>query len=274
VARVRRLVRRDRRRARALDRLAPREPDNERARHRQTAVQTGGRSVQRTLSARQARRGRTDRRPILDPYRRRRRLQTIRAERRAAGRCDRRHLPHLDLLRDPRPDARLARPARDADHGSTPAKRRQAAERRSARQRPGRLPRRDDRQRHARPRLQRPLAARPQVRRAAGRVARSARDPDPRIRSGRRRSRPAADGDRLDHRCARALRPDRGRVLALGVLREHAHRDGALRSGSTTPCSSSRATARNAATDGSSTTRSPPPARPPAAPCCSAARRS
>src|SRR6185437_6658649 len=48
-----------------------------------------------------------------------------------------------------------------------------------------------------------------------------------RVRRGGGRARPAADGDRRDRGRARPLRADRRRVLALGLLREHADRDGA-----------------------------------------------
>ena len=89
------------------------------------------------------------------------------------------------------------------------------------------LPGRGHRHPHRRKRLRHALAERPEERRARLRAPGRARDPRARLRRCRRRARPGADGDRLDHRRDRPRHAALARVQPLGLHREHAHRDGA-----------------------------------------------
>ena len=167
-----------------------------------------------------ARRRRADRRPLGDRDGRGSGLQAVRRRARSRGRRRRESSTARRRLRASRG------PARAPDRDPAPGRRRSAPAGGRAEQRARRLQRRDDRRGDARPRLQRPLPARPQVGRARVRPSGGADRAVDRLRQRGRRADPARDGDHLDRRRARALRADRGGILALGLLREHAHGHG------------------------------------------------
>ncbi len=122
---------------------------------------------------------------------------------------------------------RLEGPSRD---DRAPADRRRSRRRRRPRRRGGRprsaVLRRGDRGRDARPRLHQALRARPEDRGAPVRAPGRAHRPPARVRCGRRRARPAADGDRVDHRRPRVDRRRLAVLRALGLHRQHARRHG------------------------------------------------
>ena len=173
--------------------------------------------------------------------------------RRAARRgCDHRRHPGAHLARRRRPRA-AARP-RLRRHGRRPrALRRRAAPRRRAR-----LRRRRDRRAHLRRGPGGALGGRPAHGRAVLRPARGAPDPPARLRHRRGGARAARARARLDRRRARA-RGALGQAFDLSLSRSTCSPRWAWRSGSTTRCSSSRATARSAHTAATRTTRSRPP---------------
>ena len=122
----------------------------------------------------------------------------------------------------------LGRPSRDARLDRDPRRRRHRRSDRGARGgERGRGVRGLDRRRPcARPRLQSPLAGGPREGRAPVRASRGSDHPAARLRRRRGRADPAAHGDHLDRRRARAHCHPRAAVRALDLRREHAHGDG------------------------------------------------
>ena len=140
-----------------------------------------------------------------------------------------------------------------------------------ARRRGERVRRVGHRRGDARPRLQPPLAGGSRERRAQVRAPGRADHPAARLRRRRGRARPAPDGDRLDRRRPRAHARCSPSSSSSRSSSSTCSRAWGSRSGSTTPCSSSPATARNAAREARARARSRPRVRPRAGPCSSAA---